>query len=151
VKRERQRALMRLIDREELGSQEDIRHRLAELGHPATQSTISRDLDELGLIRIRNGAGRFRYVTAGNGGAAANVSLDSLLQEFAVAVEQSGNILLIKTHPGAANAVAQGLDRSGLDGLLGTVAGDDTIIAIARTDRAGRQLLRRLRGLGGFG
>jgi transcriptional regulator of arginine metabolism len=150
MKRERQRALLRLVDREELASQEDIRRRLAQLGHPATQSTISRDLDELGLVRTRNGAGSFRYGLPANGAGSSAVPIGALLQEFAVGVERSRNILLIKTHPGAANAVAQGLDRSELDGLLGTVAGDDTIIAVVRTDRIAGQLAGRFRRLGGL-
>ena len=150
MKRERQRALLRLVDREELGSQEEIRRRLAELGHPATQSTISRDLEELGLVRIRNGSGRLQYGLPTNGSSPGGVPVGALLQEFAVGVELSGSILLVKTDAGAANAVAQGLDRSGLDDLLGTVAGDDTIIAVARTDRAARQLARRLRRMAGL-
>ena len=77
-------------------------------------------------------------------------ALPSLLREFALAVETSGNLVLVKTPPGAANALAQGLDTSGLDGLLGTVAGDDTILAVARSGPAGRSLAGALREMAGI-
>jgi transcriptional regulator of arginine metabolism len=147
VKRQRQRALLQLLSREPLGSQEDIRRRLAELGHPATQSTISRDLDELGLVRVHEAPGRYRYVSPRGDEGRAGVPLQELLEEFAVGVDLAGNLLLVKTHPGAANAVAGGLDRSGIEGILGTVAGDDTIIAVVRPGAAGRRIARRLREL----
>ena len=153
MKRQRQRALLELVRREPLGSQELIRARLAALGFDATQSTISRDLEELGLVRVRNRGGRLRYAeladgngSNGNGGP----PLETLLREFALAVEVSGNIVLVKTPPGAANALAQGLDHSSLDGLLGTVAGDDTIIVVAAGGNTGKGLARTLRAMAGI-
>jgi transcriptional regulator of arginine metabolism len=150
VKRQRQRALVDLVRHEPLSSQEQIRERLSDLGFVATQSTISRDLEDLGLVRIRDGDGRLRYaeLADGNGTNGHGIpSLDSLLREFALAVEVSGNIVLIKTPPGAANAVAQGLDQSPPRGLLGTVAGDDTILAVSTTAATGKSLATRLRKL----
>ena len=153
MKRQRQRALMELVRREPLGSQEQIRTRLARLGFGATQSTISRDLEELGLVRVRDGDGRFRYaeLADGNGSNGNGVpALETLLREFALAVEVSGNIVLVKTPPGAANALAQGLDLSSLAGLLGTVAGDDTIIIVATTGITGKSLAASLREKAGI-
>ena len=153
MKRQRQRALLELVRREPLGSQELIRARLAALGFDATQSTISRDLEELGLVRVRNPGGRLRYaeLADGNGSNGNGVPpLETLLREFALAVEVSGNIVLVKTPPGAANALAQGLDQSSLDGLLGTVAGDDTIIVVAAGGNTGKGLARTLRAMAGI-
>jgi transcriptional regulator of arginine metabolism len=153
MKRQRQRALMELIRHEPLGSQEQIRKRLGELGFDATQSTISRDLEELGLVRVRDGGGHLRYaeLADGNGSNGHHVPpLDSLLREFALAVEVSGNIVLVKTPPGAANAVAQGLDQTSVDGLLGTVAGDDTILVVATSAQAGKSLAGTLREMAGL-
>ena len=148
MKRQRQAALLDVIRRESLGSQEQIRSRLAELGFDATQSTISRDLEELRLVRIRDGQGHHRYAeladAAGTNGNHV-LPLQGLLREFAIAVEISGNLVVVKTPPGAANALAQGLDTSGLSGLVGTVAGDDTILVVATTEPAGRRLAGRLR------
>jgi transcriptional regulator of arginine metabolism len=150
MKKQRQRALLELVRREPLGSQEDIRRRLERLGHPATQSTISRDLEELGLVRVRDGDGHLRYGEAMNGGGQPAVSLRELLGEFASGVEVAGNLLLVKTQPGAANAVAEGLDRSGLDGVLGTVAGDDTILVVMTNDGACRRIATQLQELAGL-
>ena len=153
MKRQRQRALMELVRHEPLSSQEQIRQRLSELGFAATQSTISRDLEELGLVRIRDGGGHLRYaeLAEGNGANGHHApSLEALLREFALTVEVSGNIVLVKTPPGAANAVAQGLDQSSLEGLVGTVAGDDTILVLARSPAAGRSVAATLRSSAGL-
>ena len=153
MKRQRQRALLELVRHEPLGSQELIRGRLAELGFDATQSTISRDLLELGLVRVRDGDGHLRYAELAEAGSSNGnhaPSLQALLREFALTVERSGNLVLVKTPPGAANAVAQGLDSSALDGLLGTVAGDDTILVVARSAPAGRSLVGTLRTMAGL-
>ena len=154
MKRQRQAALLDLVRREPLGSQEQIRSRLEELGFGATQSTISRDLEELRLVRIRDGEGHHRYAeladAAGTNGNHHAPPLQGLLREFALAVETSGNLVLVKTPPGAANALAQGLDTCDLDGLLGTVAGDDTILVVATSGPAGRTLATRLRDLAGI-
>ena len=150
MKKQRQRALLELVRKEPLGSQEDIRSRLEKLGHPATQSTISRDLEELGLVRIRDGDGHLRYAEAMNGGSQPAVSLSELLEEFASGVEVAGNLLLVKTQPGAANAVAEGLDRSGLDGVLGTVAGDDTILVVVTNESVCRRVAKGLQELAGL-
>ena len=150
MKQQRQRALVELVRREPLGSQDQIRQRLSELGFAATQSTISRDLEDLGLVRVRDAQGRLRYaeLVDGNGSNGHHVpSVQALLREFAVAVEVSANIVLVKTAAGAANAVAQGLDGSGLDGILGTVAGDDTILAVTSGARASRDLATTLRSM----
>ena len=152
MKRQRQRALLELVRHEPLGSQEQIRARLSELGFDATQSTISRDLLELGLVRVRDGGGHLRYAELADPSANGNhaPSLQALLREFALGVEVSGNLVLVKTPPGAANAVAQGLDSSALDGLLGTVAGDDTILVVAKSAPAGRSLAGSFRTMAGL-
>jgi transcriptional regulator of arginine metabolism len=153
VKRQRQRALLELVRLEPLGSQEQIRTRLHALGFEATQSTISRDLEELGLVRVRDGGGHLRYaeLAEGNGSNGHHAPpLDALLREFALAVEVSGNLVLVKTPPGAANAVAQGLDGSTVKGLLGTVAGDDTILVVATSAAAGKSVAGSLRAMAGI-
>ena len=153
MKRQRQAALLDLVRREPLGSQEQIRARLADQGFDATQSTISRDLEELGLVRVRDGDGHLRYAEladAGGGNGSHVPQLHSLLREFALAVETSGNLVLVKTPPGAANALAQGLDVSELEGLLGTVAGDDTILVVARSVPVGKSLAAELKTMAGL-
>lgn len=132
VKTKRQRTILSLVERERLSSQEQIRARLAALGLDATQSTISRDIDELGLARVHDPDG-VRYVTPGSDGArTAGRALRRLLDEFAIAFARTEAGLLIHTPPGAAAALGEGIDRAGLAEVAGTIAGDDTILVLGR-------------------
>ncbi len=133
TKSKRQQAILTLVDRERLGSQDEIRVRLSSLGLEATQSTISRDVEELGLARIHDALG-LRYVLPGRAdGRAAGSTLRRALEEFALSyVNGAGGMLVIRTPPGAANALAEAMDRAGLPDVAGTVAGDDTILVVPR-------------------
>ena len=151
TKRGRQRALLDLLRREPLGSQQEIRDRLASEGYPATQSTISRDLEELGLVRVRDGDGHLRYADPNDVPAArSDRHLRGVLTEFVAGVESSGNLVVVWTPPGAANAVAEVLDRAALPGVLATVAGDNTILVVAREGTRSSSVAKRLRDLAGL-
>jgi transcriptional regulator of arginine metabolism len=144
VKSRRQQTVLSLVSRERLSSQQEIRARLKELGLEATQSTISRDIEELGLARVHDSAG-LRYVVPGeetNGGV---VHLRRLLDEFALSFSPSGNLLLIHTPPGAASALGEGLDHAAIPEIAGTVAGDNTILIVASEGVGARDVERRLR------
>ena len=144
MKTRRQQAILSLVSRERLSSQHEIRTRLKELGMDATQSTISRDVEELGLARVHDSEG-LRYVLPGgeaNGGASR---LRRLLDEFALSFVPSGNLLVIRTPPGAANALGEGLDHASLPEIAGTVAGDDTILIVATEGIGARDVEQRLR------
>jgi transcriptional regulator of arginine metabolism len=134
VKAKRQQAVLSLVSRERLASQEEIRARLSRLGIDATQSTISRDIEELGLARVHD-AGGLRYVVPGeadNEAPAPMRSLRHLLDEFALSFTRGEHAIVIRTPPGAAAALAEGIDRVGLTGIAGTIAGDNTILIIGR-------------------
>jgi transcriptional regulator of arginine metabolism len=151
VKRQRQQALLDLVQREPLGSQQDIRDRLAAAGHVATQSTISRDLEELGLVRVRDGDGHLRYADPNDVPAPrSDRHLRAVLSEFVSGVECSGNLAVVWTPPGAANAVAEVLDHSTLPGVLATVAGDNTILVVVREGSSARTVADRLRDMAGL-
>jgi transcriptional regulator of arginine metabolism len=125
----RQQAIVALIAAERLGSQAEIRTRLADLGLHATQSTISRDLEELGLARVHDAEG-VRYVVPGSGTAPPFGPLRRLLNEFALTFVRTDVGVIVRTPPGAANVLAEGIDRSGLDEVAGTIAGDNTILVL---------------------
>jgi transcriptional regulator of arginine metabolism len=127
----RHQAIVELIDAERLGSQEEIRGRLAGLGLQATQSTISRDLEELGLARVHDADG-VRYVVPGAQAAPSLGPLRRLLNEFALTFVRTDVGLIVRTPPGAANVLAEGIDRSGLHTVAGTIAGDNTILVLGR-------------------
>jgi transcriptional regulator of arginine metabolism len=132
VKTKRQQAILGLVARERLASQEEIREQLARLGMAATQSTISRDVEELGLARVHEPRG-VRYVAGGEPGSYGPMALLAhLLAEFALSFVRSGAGVVIRTSPGAAAALAEGIDRAGLEGVAGTIAGDNTILVLGR-------------------
>ena len=145
VKAKRQQAILGLVDRERLGSQGEIRARLAYLGIESTQSTISRDIEELGLARVHD-AGGLRYVVPGaDAGSAAPIGLlRHLLDEFALSMVVAATGLIVRTPPGAAAALAEGIDRVGLADVAGTIAGDNTILVLPREGVRPRALERSL-------
>jgi transcriptional regulator of arginine metabolism len=144
VKTRRQQTILSLVSHERLSSQQEIRARLKELGMEATQSTISRDIEELGLARVHD-AGGLRYVVPGGETNGGTLRLSRLLEEFALSFAPSGNLLVVRTPPGAANALGEGLDHASLPEIAGTVAGDNTIIIVASEGVGARDVERRLR------
>jgi transcriptional regulator of arginine metabolism len=144
TKAKRQQAILGLVARERLGSQEEIRARLASMGIAATQSTISRDIEELGLARVHDPDG-MRYVVPGEGVSPPPVAmLRRLLDEFAVSMVRADQGLIVRTPPGAAAALAEGIDRVELTGVAGTIAGDNTILILGREGVKAAQLERSL-------
>ena len=144
VKAKRQHAILSLVSRERLGTQEDIRARLAYMGLDATQSTISRDIEELGLARVHAHDG-VRYVVPGEADAPAPLRLlRHLLDEFALSFVLAESGLVIRTPPGAAAALAEGIDRVGLADVAGTIAGDNTILVLGREGVIPQRLERSL-------
>jgi transcriptional regulator of arginine metabolism len=145
TKAKRQQSILTLVARERLASQEEIRTRLRALGLEATQSTISRDVEELGLARMHDVHG-LRYVVPGRADVAPlGALLRHALDEFALSFSRgAGELLLIRTPPGAANALAEAMDRAELAEVAGTVAGDDTILVVPRKGTTARAVERAL-------
>ena len=131
-KTQRQRMIADWLREHRVGSQEEIVARLALAGVAATQATVSRDLIDIGAVKLKR-EGRIRYVmpeSVGAGHAAAK--LDRLLAEWVDSIVVAGPLLVLKSPPGSANLVANALDAAGLPEIAGTIAGDDTIfIALA--------------------
>jgi transcriptional regulator of arginine metabolism len=130
-------------------SQAELARLLDAAGLPVTQATLSRDLDELGAVKLRTPDGGLPvYVVPEDGApltsrAARDTTpqrLARLLAELLVSAEASANLVVLRTPPGASNFLASALDRAGLAEVLGTVAGDDTILVIARDPRGGQRL-----------
>jgi transcriptional regulator of arginine metabolism len=144
TKAKRHQAILALVARERLSSQEEIRARLAGYGIEATQSTISRDVEELGLARVHDTEG-VRYVAPGDSGSYGPTALlRHLLDEFALSFVRSETGLVVRTSPGAAAALAEGIDRVGLPQVAGTIAGDNTILILGREGITPSELERSL-------
>ena len=151
TKQQRQQIITRLIAQENVCSQPHLQEMLKEQGIDATQATISRDLEELGAVKIRVAGGDSIYAIAEYAPArvAPSDQLRRVMAEWVAEVTSSGNLVVVRTPPGCAHVVASALDRSALSGLLGTVAGDDTIFCVASEDIGGFGLAEELRSLSG--
>jgi len=126
-KSQRQTMIADWLREHRVGSQEELVARLSMAGIPATQATVSRDLLEIGAVKLKR-EGTIRYVMPDQAGANhVAAKLDRLLAEWVEAIVPAGNLLVLKTPPGSANLVANALDAAGLDEVAGTIAGDDTI------------------------
>lgn len=148
---ERERALLELVEEATIRTQEELADRLAERGFPVAQSTVSRDVRRLGVARVPLPDGGSRYAlpsAEAGGGEADGERLDRLVGESVTRVESGGPLLVVHTPPGLAGAVAAALDAARLPGVAGTLAGDDTVLVVARDVEARDALLDRLRAEG---
>ncbi len=146
----RQHAIERLLSEHSVTSQTQLVDLLAAMGIEAAQATVSRDLDDLGAVKMRAG-GQTVYAIP-EIPAQRSVPLDALRRVFGdwlVNVAWSGPIVVLRTPPGSAHVVASAVDRSELDGVIGTVAGDDTVLVVAGADLGGEALAERFRELSG--
>ncbi|MDX1657895.1 MAG: hypothetical protein R3343_03655 [Nitriliruptorales bacterium] len=134
----RQAALRRLLDERALRSQEDVREALADAGHETTQATVSRDLDELGAVKVRGTDGVLAYrLTPAPSPASARDRLAATLRQFVRGIDHSGNLAVLRTPPACAQPVASAIDLAELDDVLATVAGDDTVLVVAADGLSG--------------
>lgn len=140
----RQAAILELVDHEPLASQDALRQRLRARGILATQATISRDLKELGLVK-RSSDGAYQVPDRETPPPAAGDSaLRRATAEYLQRAEAVAHTVVVRTGPGQAHPLAIALDRHPLPGVAGTIAGDDTILVVARSHRAALGLARRL-------
>jgi transcriptional regulator of arginine metabolism len=145
MKARRQAVLLEIVDREALHSQELLRRRLHQRGFDATQATISRDIKDLGLVkRAGDGAYQRPGIEAPNPETAL-AALERATAEFLRRVERVQQLVVIRTGVGQAQPLAIALDRAQLPETVGTIAGDDTILVIARGARGASALVKRLK------
>lgn len=149
--------IVEILGGQQVRSQAELAEALSRAGVQVTQATLSRDLDELGAVKLRAPDGALPvYVVPEDGSPLAARAPDDgpphrlarLLGELLVSAEASGNLVVLRTPPGASNFLASALDRARLPEVLGTVAGDDTILVIAREPNGGQRLADQLVGLG---
>ncbi len=149
---QRQQAISKLIMKQAVTNQPQLVDLLAADGIAATQATVSRDLEDLGAVKVRVPGGETVYAIPEFEPArlAPEDQLRRVLGEWVAEVKRSGNLVILRTPPGCAHVVASALDRSGMDGLLGTVAGDDTLLCVAEESLGGEVLAARLRDVAGL-
>jgi transcriptional regulator of arginine metabolism len=152
AKPQRQHRVARLLAEHGVTSQAQLVDLLAAEGVAATQATVSRDLDDLGAIKVRVGGGETVYAIPElpSDQRAPEDHLGRVFSEWVVEVAHSANLVVLRTPPGSAHVVGSALDRSGLPGVLGTVAGDDTLIVVVAEPVGGAEMAGRLAELAGL-
>ena len=146
TKRDRQHAILELIGTREIGSQEELRQLLFRRGWDVTQSTLSRDLRDLRIARVPTDHG-VRYVVGDGSDESGRAPLASILPQLFVRLEGVSHMIVLKTVSGGAQTVAHAIDTESSADILGTIAGDDTILMICRSEQARERVARRLTGL----
>ena len=149
---QRQQAIAKLIAKHAVTNQPQLVDLLAEDGIAATQATVSRDLEDLGAVKVRVPGGDTVYAIPEYEPQriAPEDQLRRVMGEWVAEVRHSGNLVVLRTPPGCAHVVASALDRSAMEGLLGTVAGDDTLLCIAEESLGGPALAGTLREMAGL-
>jgi len=151
-KQRRQHLLTRILAENAVASQDQLVELLGREGIAATQATVSRDLEEIGAVKVRvPGVDGLVYAVPElpRDQVAPLDHLRRVLGEWVVEVATSGNLLVLRTPPGSAHVVASALDRAGLEGAIGTVAGDDTVLVVAAEHIGGEALSERLEQITG--
>lgn len=161
TKSARQQRIIDLLESEQVRSQTELADLLADAGVSVTQATLSRDLVELDAVKVRSTDGNLVYAVPGEGGdrtpivaresAASEARLARLCAELLVSADSSANLVVLRTPPGAANFLASAMDKAELGDVLGTIAGDDTVLVITRDPGGGDALASRMLDLANRG
>ena len=152
AKQQRQHRIARLLEQHAVSSQTQLIELLATNGVVATQATVSRDLEDMGAIKVRAAGGESVYAIPDlpKEQRSPEDHLRRVLGDWVVEVAHSHNLVVLRTPPGSAHVVGSALDRAGLPGILGTVAGDDTILVIVAERTSGAKVARQLSALAGL-
>jgi transcriptional regulator of arginine metabolism len=149
---QRQHRIARLLEEQAVSSQMQLVELLAADGVVATQATVSRDLEDLGAVKVRIPGGTMAYAIPEHAKESATMDdhLRRVMGEFVVEVAYSGNLVVLRTPPGSAHVIGSALDRAGLPDVLGTVAGDDTLILVCAEHAGGDKVAGELAALAGL-
>ena len=146
-RRERQAVILRLVEERAISTQSELAQALRDEGHDVVQTTVSRDIGELGLVKVRAPSGRLVYAAPGAGDADRLRAIGAAMRRYALGVEAaSGGLVIVTTPSGYASALAQAIDEGGHPAIAGTLAGDNTIFVAAREGTEARDLCAELAG-----
>jgi transcriptional regulator of arginine metabolism len=147
VKARRHAKILELVKHSVIETQEELAEALGRHGIPVTQATISRDIKELQLNKVPVGDGRYRYALPEEVPAGSWDKRRRIFQESVLGVDWSGNLIVVKSLPGTAPGVASAIDHLGWPEMIGSVAGDDTVIVVVKPAEATPEVAERIRGL----
>lgn len=129
----RQTKILELISKREIETQEELAEGLKAMGIDVTQATISRDIKELRLVKVMSKNGKYKYATIGQSQEGITDRLYKIFENSVVSIDNAMNIIVLKTIPGAAQICASAIDYMGVDEIVGTLAGDDTVFVAIRS------------------
>ena len=147
MKYSRHAKILEIIDNDEIETQEDLADLLKKSGINVTQATVSRDIKELRLIKVLAKNGRYKYASMKQQESAISDRLVKMFKDSILGIESSGNIVVLKTLTGAANAACAAIDALDIKDIVGTIAGDDTIFILAKEDQNIGELVDKFKRL----
>ena len=147
MKHSRQEKILQIINENTVETQEQLIEKLEEAGFNVTQATVSRDVRELKLTKISCGFGVYKYVVSSRDTHSHSAKFLNMLKEMVTAVDHAGNLVVVKTYPGMAQAAAAALDSMEYPEIIGSIAGDDTVMLVIRSAEATRAFSLELQGL----
>lgn len=135
----RHTAILRIISEQEIETQDDLIAKLKENGFDITQATVSRDIKQLGLVKTTDGEGKYRYSAPHPSSSGSDSKFKNILSEAIISSESAENMVVVKTYSGMANAAAAAIDALASDRILGSIAGDDTILIVTKNDETAEE------------
>lgn len=143
----RQSRILDIISRREIDTQEELCEELRKQKFEVTQATVSRDIKELGLVKILTESGRYKYAYVENGEQKVSAKFLYMFRETVISIVRAENIVVLKTISGSANTAALAIDKLSIPEIAGSVAGDDTILVVAVSGAAAERVREKLQSL----
>ncbi len=143
MKNARQTAILSIIEQNDIETQEELAGKLRDMGIVVTQATVSRDIKELRLLKVLSGTGGYKYATADKAEHGLSERFVRMFKDSVLSVDYSGNIVVLKTLSGSANVAGEAIDSMRLPEILGTMAGDNTVFAVVRSDADAAETVKR--------
>jgi len=147
MKKRRHKLILDLIEQYDVGTQEELLALLRDKGYDVTQATVSRDIKELHLVKVMSSKGVYKYATVDKAEKGMADRFVRIFSESALSIENAGNLVVIKTISGTANAACEALDAMKWPGIIGTIAGDNTILVIAKDEFAVEEIIKRYKNV----
>ncbi len=144
TKTERQQKIIELIGAYNISTQTELTNKLVEMGYDVTQATISRDLQEMRIMKVTLPDGTYKYAASNDTDIKINDKLQNVFEQCLVSVDYANNLVVLKTISGAAQAVGYALDSFTWEEIVGSIAGDDTIMIVVRNEKSAKQLCAKL-------
>jgi transcriptional regulator of arginine metabolism len=138
----RQTKILEIISKKDIETQEELVEELKKANFDVTQATVSRDIKELGLIKVLGESRKYKYAVEKT--TNINVKLTNMFRESVISIDSANNLIVVKTLSGSANAAAIMIDKSGFEGVLGCIAGDDTFLIVCRNEEVVQNILQKL-------